>query len=452
MYPIFIVAFLAVFTSALDTFPVTQNFLLNATQGAQVFTFQANLKNTATISVTSTADLVFCIQEQYSLFTNSTPVISLNPAYWSTQRCRFYFKTTAGANATEQKISFTMVPYAVAVFFQNASTAPTQVLVNMVGDVCEANQITDTTGACINVTAITAQPVVVPASTPMAAYNFRLSSTQLTGSFTIACEAGNQLSYWMARDASPVNSVPVTKYTCAAPTTVNFPRNGVNGYYLLVANEQNVTQSFTVTFTECTNYTGGPDCKTPIANATAVPELMLIQGTIYYFKIDASTAVPVWASVRSVNGTMTNVVNPLIFASMNQLPQADNADVTVCNQYYCDLVNAINFNVSNNQTWYIGVQNSDAALYNGSKAGVWFDSICAPGCSDHGECATAGPQVGYCDCIDGFIGVDCNTPNGFGPQFIVLIIIAVLVALTAVIGFGAWAYMRRKRGQYDIVS
>jgi hypothetical protein len=60
--------------------------------------------------------------------------------------------------------------------------------------------------------------------------------------------------------------------------------------------------------------------------------------------------------------------------------------------------------------------------------------------------------VGFCNCIDGFIGVDCNTPNGFGPQFIVLIIIAVLVALTAVIGFGAWAYMRRKRGQYDIVS
>jgi len=89
---------------------------------------------------------------------------------------------------------------------------------------------------------------------------------------------------------------------------------------------------------------------------------------------------------------------------------------------------------------------------NGSIAGVWFNSLCAPDCIDHGNCQPDGPAAGYCQCIDGFIGVDCGTPNGFGPQFIVLIIIAVLVALTAVIGFGAWAYMRRKRGQYDIVS
>lgn len=451
MYPILIVAFLAVFTSALDTFPVTQKFVLNATIGAQVFTFQANLKNTATVSVVSPADLVFCFQEQYSLFTNSTPVISTNSAYWSAQNCRFFFKSAGGVNATEQKFPFSMVPYAVAIFFQNASSAATEITLSITGDVCGANEIVDVTGACIAATLITTQPVVVPASTPMVAYNFRLSATKVTGSFTIACEAGNQLSYWIARDVSPVNSAPVTKYTCATPYTLDNPRNGLNGYYLLVANEQNVTQSFTVTFNECTNYTGGKDCKTPISNATAVPELMLFETTTYYFKLDASSSVAVWASVRGVNGTLTNVVNPLIFASLNQLPQADNADVTVCNQYYCDLVNAINFNVSSNQTWYIGIQNP-YAIYNGSKAGIWFNSVCAPGCSDHGECALAGPQMGYCDCIDGFIGVDCNTANGFGPQFIVLIIIAVLVALTAVIGFGAWAYMRRKRGQYDIVS
>lgn len=106
-----------------------------------------------------------------------------------------------------------MVPYAVAVFFQNASSLPTQVLVNMVGDVCEANQIVDTTGACINVTAIAAaQPVVVPASTPMAAYNFRLSSTQLTGSFTIAC-TGN------VRDLSSLSHITHHTHTTLSPAS-----------------------------------------------------------------------------------------------------------------------------------------------------------------------------------------------------------------------------------------
>lgn len=74
--------------------------------------------------------------------------------------------------------------------------------------------------------------------------------------------------------------------------------------------------------------------------------MTLLTDTVYYFRVDASTALPVWASVRGVNGTLKNVPNPLIFASWNQLPQANNADVTVCNQYYCDLVNSINFNVS----------------------------------------------------------------------------------------------------------
>jgi len=42
--------------------------------------------------------------------------------------------------------------------------------------------------------------------------------------------------------------------------------------------------------------------------------------------------------------------------------------------------------------------------------------------------------------------------KGLGPQYIVLIIIASLVVASAIIGFVAWAYMRRKRADYEIVS
>jgi len=157
---------------------------------------------------------------------------------------------------------------------------------------------------------------------------------------------------------------------------------------------------------------------------------------------------PVWVNAQSYNGS----VNPRIFASLSQLPTYNNADIGGCTQFYCDVVNVIHFNATINQVWYIGVQNIDPIKQNGSIVGVWFNQICAPDCEDHGTCNLDGPEVGDCSCIDGFIGVDCNTADGLGPQFIVLIIIAVLVALTALIGFGAWAYMRRKRGQYDLVS
>jgi len=446
MYPILIVAFLAVI-SALDTFPLTQDFLLNVTEGAKVFTFQANLKtNTATLTVTSTADLVFCFQQQYSLFTNSTPVISLNSAYWNAQNCFAFAKTNGNGNA---QIPLSMVPISVAIMFQNTSSAPANVTLSIAGDVCADNTIGDT-GSCVaTIEATLGTPIVVPASTPASGYKFRLASTKLTGSFNITCES-EHLSYYLALDASPAYG---TKHLCNQSTVVEFPRMGAVGYFLLVSNDDNATHTLNITVAECNNDMGGPLCNINITNATAVPDLILIENNIYYFKVDATTVSGVWASVRGVNGTIVNVVNPLIFASLNQLPRPGigNSDVSVCNQYYCDLVNALHFGLGLNQTWYVGVQNSNN-MYNGSKAGVWFNSVCAPGCSDHGECAVAGPQMGFCDCIDGFIGVDCNTANGFGPQFIVLIIIAVLVALTAVIGFGAWAYMRRKRGQYDIVS
>jgi len=52
----------------------------------------------------------------------------------------------------------------------------------------------------------------------------------------------------------------------------------------------------------------------------------------------------------------------------------------------------------------------------------WYGSYCnttvlkcPTDCYDHGECIQSGPRAGQCVCIDGFIGVDCMTPLGFGP-------------------------------------
>jgi hypothetical protein len=214
-----------------------------------------------------------------------------------------------------------------------------------------------------------------------------------------------------------------------------------------------VAVEIVVTVQPCPPYTGGANCEHMIYNATSNNSFIADKNQTYYFKFNASEQQPVWASVRGVkwNNSYDDINNPFIFASRGQLPSRLDADVTICNLNFCTFVNSVFFNVSKQEWWYIGIQNQDPKFFNYTVA-IWFNSICYPDCVSHGECEDQGEKYGVCDCIDGFIGADCSISNGFGPQFIVLIIIAVLVALTAIIGFGAWAYMRRKRGQYDIVS
>lgn len=86
-----------------------------------------------------------------------------------------------------------MVPYAVAVFFQNATAGQTaQVSVSITGAVCPENQVGAPGGGCLDVTTITdLSSVQVPPNTTFAAYRFTLPSSRLTGSFTVSLPAGN---------------------------------------------------------------------------------------------------------------------------------------------------------------------------------------------------------------------------------------------------------------------
>jgi hypothetical protein len=56
------------------------------------------------------------------------------------------------------------------------------------------------------------------------AYHFALPKTHLTGTFTVAC-ANNSLEYTIRRDGTP--AIEATKYTCAKPAVLNYPRNGI---------------------------------------------------------------------------------------------------------------------------------------------------------------------------------------------------------------------------------
>lgn len=162
-----------------------------------------------------------------------------------------------------------------------------------------------------------------------------------------------------------------------------------------------------------------------------------------YYRVVSSSANPLWVSVAPLDGKKM----PNVYASVNQAPTNATADITNCNQQYCQSINVIKLdNTTTNMTWYIGITSPNDTSY-----GIWFSQTCAPGCGDNGgQCTTNGPGVGICVCAQDYVGLDCSTDTNTGiqPQYIVLIIIASLVVASAIIGFIAWAYMQKKRQGY----
>jgi len=140
------------------------------------------------------------------------------------------------------------------------------------------------------------------------------------------------------------------------------------------------------------------------------------------------------------------------YASWNRVPilNADNmvvgADISGCNVQYCSKVQAINTKNSdvlpNNGTWYVAVVGQrDVNDYF-----VWYDNVCPNNCSGFGDCQTGADNYGICSCNQNYEGLKCD-PNTMLIEYIILIIIAALVLVSALLGLIAWAYMRR-RAQY----
>jgi len=256
-------------------------------------------------------------------------------------------------------------------------------------------------------------------------------------SSTPQADEAADITFYVRRAGSPSAG---NNDASGSSVVINYPKVGTY-YVVIVASADDMITVDTVVEV-CPDGKGGPGCSE--SYSWGVNNVSLTVGLSYsYFRVNVSQQVPLWFSVRSQNGTH----NPVIFASRDQLPQNNNADLQGCNQQFCDTVSSIRLNVTTNQTWFISISG-----VNGTSYGLWFNSVCGPNCADHGDCVVQGPETGLCDCVADFIGVTCQITNGLGAQYIVLIIIASLVVASAVIGFVAWAYMRRKRVQYEHVG
>lgn len=167
-------------------------------------------------------------------------------------------------------------------------------------------------------------------------------------------------------------------------------------------------------------------------------------GPLVYFSVQTD---PLYVSFQS-----SSLDIPIfVYASIGNLPSPASHLLSGCNQPNCKSVTIIKLdnssNLTGNETWYFGVAGG-----NDTTIGVWVSSTCAPLCeSPSGECTETGPDTGLCECEQDYIGFECQTATGLPSQYIVLIIIATLVVASAVIGFIAWAYMRRKRAHYEKV-
>jgi len=127
-------------------------------------------------------------------------------------------------------------------------------------------------------------------------------------------------------------------------------------------------------------------------------------------------------------------------------------DYSGCTVSFCSKVVSINTNLTSSQnylqdaingTWYVAVLSNR----NNTKYNAWFGSVCPSNCNSKGTCQKDADNYGICKCNDGYGKLTCVEDKNFYIEYIILIIIASLVLVSALLGLIAWAYMRR-RSQY----
>lgn len=236
--------------------------------------------------------------------------------------------------------------------------------------------------------------------------------------------------------------------------------NPVPGDYLISvtlagnSNETEFTLTSSVKVCNSSANVAGPDCGTSVVELAPATG-QLISGTAstsmtyYKLKVDLFNKTRLSFSVAS----MTSSPTPRVYVRWGNLPDENTYDFVGCSTEFC-AVNQVDLEVLSGSAgdWYIGI----LAAPNVTEKydfGIWHGSVCPNNCGgDHGSCNTEGKDMGTCKCNEGFTAIDCSqtASTGLSPEMIVLIVMGALVVLSAVIGFIAWAYMRRKRGYDEI--
>jgi len=260
---------------------------------------------------------------------------------------------------------------------------------------------------------------------------------------------------------SSVSGLKIMARSAAAPTESTVEASGMGGlqvasprparwfFTVSLASNTSSTADLTLQVTDCSSnvLAQGEDCATNVTNGEKKLTTVNVGvgRALTYFHVHVTHAAPLFVHAY------TDAEVPLeIFASYGNLPTSvDTADIRGCTGRSC-LVPVINLPAStvlpgHNESWYVAVTSNK-----NTSVSVWFHSLCAPGCDDHGTCEKDDEESGMCLCFADYSGIDCSAQdNTMSPPYMVLLVIASLVVASALVGFIVWIYLRRRRAQYD---
>jgi len=238
--------------------------------------------------------------------------------------------------------------------------------------------------------------------------------------------------------------------------TINSPTPGlwIVSISSTAAGVTNVQNSSTTT---CPKGKFGPDCTdAPNSNASAYEESYKKDETVKANAINYYVLYNKQLNDLLVSIKLADKDAPAtLYAAFDRVPVLTGGmvvgfDLQDCNVPQCSptvrslsLQNAKNPANQTTGAWFIAVKggSKDANYY------IWFNYVCPNNCSTKGKChSESGDKFGTCDCNENFEGITCSDNNMF-IEYIILIIIAALVLVSALLGLIAWAYMRR-RSQY----
>jgi len=293
----------------------------------------------------------------------------------------------------------------------------------------------------------------IPGETKIWSYN----AVDRIGFFKLSMKQGevtSETSYiWARYNGAPLSTVHDYSDN-AGELTVIAPLPGL--WVFAVHSAEGGTADFEFSGLACGTTSAGENCSIPVHTAFNNASYVINHNEWIYLRFEATHAQGLLFSVTTPNSSSI----PNIFASRGQIPtqypssaqlfmltDRYSADILNCNRQFCNVVRSIAYNVSSDEEWFVGIYSMANVPVT---FGFWFNTSCVPNCEtdNHGQC----DESGRCECEIDFEGIDCSISKGLGPQYIVLIIIASLVVASAIIGFVAWAYMRRKRADYEIVS
>jgi len=187
-----------------------------------------------------------------------------------------------------------------------------------------------------------------------------------------------------------------------------------------------------------------------------------------YFWVNTGVNTSFSFSIAPLNPKKPGDKKPEIYAAIGNAPHVGASKVnfangcndpingeSTCEKQVVQIVSGSE--IPKNEDVFFVVRNVNA---DNQQYAVWAGTVC--GKNSKGATCNGGKCVddrssfdyGSCDCDDVSrkSGVVCSIKkSGFPVEYIVLIVIGSLVVLSAIIGFIAWAYMRRKRIHYQKV-